>query len=453
MEGESSTKLVNEVADEGGRRSKDADEGGRRAKKAKRDVGSTSATAGSTSAAAASVTATAAAVPAQVPAAAVTSECAAATEEANPHLCCSVCFSFPEGNVLQCGSGHIMCCDCHTRVCAEDKPTCPTCRVSLDPLKPIRNVLAEQTIALLPVACPNDLCNAKCTRGSLQSHLTTECAFRQTCCKYAPLGCKWTGLARQLQRHEDRCKKAELPGWKLLKKVEGVQANVATAAARETIKAAADAKIVGMLTSRCRNLEISHVTLHKCSAHEHIGGRPAHLASAAFHAIGWRFKLFTVQDGGSYSVALQLRDSRTPLPVDFFIVGGPTGTAESRVQSVCTSHIFGRARETRTSTPTLIAEGEAATAMAELDCLVLRIGIADKRTGRLSRDFQGMPSSSGGGGLPPFDGDGPEDSDPEDDDPDGWDSEGFSDDGSMSGPPPMFPPPYMGGGGGGRGRY
>ena len=92
------------------------------------------------------------------------------SEENLPHLCCSVCLSFPEAEVLQCHSGHILCRACHDRVCIEQKPTCPTCRTPIDALKPIRNVALEQTVAVLPVECPNG-CSEKLTRGALARHL------------------------------------------------------------------------------------------------------------------------------------------------------------------------------------------------------------------------------------------------------------------------------------------
>ena len=85
-----------------------------------------------------------------------------ATEESLPHLACTVCLSFPEKDILQCNSGHIMCRQCYDRVCAEERPQCPTCRDVLDISKVVRNTLAEQTIALLPVACPNAPCHGLC---------------------------------------------------------------------------------------------------------------------------------------------------------------------------------------------------------------------------------------------------------------------------------------------------
>ena len=142
------------------------------------------------------------------------------TEDSLPHLACTVCLSFPEKDILQCNSGHIMCRQCYDRVCAEERPHCPTCREVLDISKEVRNTLAEQTIALLPVACPNAPCAALLTRGTLEKHLKDQCGFRPVCCKYAVLGCKWGGIASGRAAHEDSCKRADMPGWKLLEKVQ-----------------------------------------------------------------------------------------------------------------------------------------------------------------------------------------------------------------------------------------
>ena len=123
--------------------------------------------------------------------------------------------------------------------------------------------------------------------------------------------------------------------------------------------------LVEMLSSRCRNIEVSHVTLHKCSAHEHIDGKPAHLVSAAFFALGFRWKLFTVEDtaSGAYSVALQLKDSRMPLTVDFFVVrGGPS--TDARLTPAISSHTFSpRAKSTD---PLVIFRGAAAADLAQV---------------------------------------------------------------------------------------
>ena len=131
-----------------------------------------------------------------------------------------------------------MCRTCYDRVCAEERPQCPTCRDQLDTSKEVRNTLAEQTIAMLPVACPNEPCRAALTRGTLDKHLKSECAFRPVCCKFSVLGCKWNGVASGLAGHEDQCKRADMPGWKLLAKVKAMQ----EAAAAEHKKQLAEAQ-------------------------------------------------------------------------------------------------------------------------------------------------------------------------------------------------------------------
>ena len=64
---------------------------------------------------------------------------------------------------------------------------------------------------------------AALTRGTLDKHLKDQCGFRPVCCKYAVLGCKWGGIASGRAAHEDSCKRADMPGWKLLEKVQAKQ--------------------------------------------------------------------------------------------------------------------------------------------------------------------------------------------------------------------------------------
>lgn len=234
------------------------------------------------------------------------------TEENLPHLCCSVCLSFPEKEVLQCHSGHLLCRDCYDRVCHEQKPTCPTCRTALDPLKPVRNVALEQTLAMLPVACPNRPCAEKLTRGSLTRHVEHECMHRAVQCKYHLLGCKWAGVAADCVKHVDSCKRAVQPGWKLLPKVAARVQDVTQKHEAALTEARRAELVCSMLSGRCKNIAIVNVQLHKCSASEHVAGRPAHLMSAGFYALGFRFKLYTlVEPGARYLAVLKLCDSRS----------------------------------------------------------------------------------------------------------------------------------------------
>ena len=134
--------------------------------------------------------------------------------------------------------------------------------------------------------------------------------------------------------------------------------------------------------------------LHKCSANEHVAGKPAHLVSAAFSAIGYRWKAFTVHEpaSSSYQVVLQLRDSRMPLPCDVFVTPAPSPPAP--MVSSCASHTF--APRHRSTEPLLVASDAAAGSLAETESLTLRIGLVDRRAGRPSRAFLGQEGGYGG---------------------------------------------------------
>ena len=191
---------------------------------------------------------------------------------------------------------------------------------------------------------------------------------------------------------------AELPGWKLLKKVKEREQRQADAAAAAAAPGAIALQLVEMMSSRCKNIEVSHIALHKCSAHEHVGGKPAHLVSPAFTAIGYRWKVYTVHDltAGTYSAVLQIKDSRMPLPCDVFVCRGPS--TDARIAAAVASHNF--APRHRCTGPLLLASAEVANTLGELDTLTLRIGLVARRAGRPNRDFSGVESGGawGGGG-------------------------------------------------------
>ena len=385
------------------------------AKKSKKQrtsgAGSSSSPGPSTATPAASATTPAAATPVAAPPLPAVPAQPVATEESLPHLACTVCLSFPEKDILQCNSGHIMCRQCHDRVCAEERPQCPTCRDVLDISKEVRNTLAEQTIAMLAVACPNEPCAAALTRGTLDKHLKDQCAFRPVCCKYALLGCKWGGIASGRATHEDSCKRADMPGWKLLEKVKAKQEAEKAEHRVALAEAQKGQKVLHALMGRCRNAEVSHVVLHKCSGHEHVAGKPAHLVSAAFHALGSRWKVYTVHNPdsstttgrASYSAVLQLRDDvRVQMPVDGFVLRGPQ-QEHAGMSPAPLSHVFSGASRQRTTELVLLAEGADADALEQLDKLELRVGLVDRRAGRMSSGFlghvpRGYGYGDGGGG-------------------------------------------------------
>jgi hypothetical protein len=320
-----------------------------------------------------------------------------ADEDSMPHLCCSVCLSFPEAEVLQCCAGHIMCKECYERVCHEEKPSCPSCREPLDVFKPIRNMLAERSISMLSVRCPNAGCEKALTRGMLDTHVARECQYRQVCCKFAAIGCKWEGIAAAQAKHEDSCKRAETPGWKLLKRVLERQEAEKAKYEAELAEARAGLAVCDMLSSRCKNVEFTSVTCHKCSAHEHVAGKPAHCVSATFHAIGFRWKLFTVSEPTEkrFSAVLQLRDCRVPLRAEVFVLRGQPLPEDVKLKVSTTTHTFDHKH--RSTDTVLLAEGGACDTLENLESITLRVGLIDKRSGRLDRGFMGQIVSGGGG--------------------------------------------------------
>ena len=335
------------------------------------------------------------------------------SEASNPHLCCGVCLSFPEEDVLQCTAGHLLCRECHSRVCLDEAPQCPTCRTALDPLNPVRNLVVEQTISRLRVACPHKDCEAVLTRGTVAAHAATECRYRHACCKYAVLGCKWEGLHAQLGRHEAKCKRGSLPGSKLLKKAKKHAEAAEARHAAELAEARRSDRIVGALSGRCTDAAFVDLTLHTTSQHEHVADTPAHLAAATFHALGLKWKLYTLctrapppgdadaDPIAKYSVVVQLKEPTTKdVPVDFFVLRSPA--TDPRLQPACASHTFHR-RGSRhreggdapqvgrdANDPLTIAAGPLADALSQGETLHLRLGMVDRTPGRAARAFLGQ---------------------------------------------------------------
>ena len=79
---------------------------------------------------------------------------------------CTVCWDSPDGPILQCAEGHLIC-----EACDKDlrRRKCPTCRMALGPItKPIRNRVAEQAIAESEATCKH--CGEQMTRADLALH-------------------------------------------------------------------------------------------------------------------------------------------------------------------------------------------------------------------------------------------------------------------------------------------
>ena len=111
--------------------------------------------------------------------------------------------------------------------------------------------------------CPNAGCNVQLTRATLSNHLANECPARQLECKFMPIGCKWVGPASAYAAHADTCKKAEMPGWKVLKRVRALNKVASERHAAALAECQGALKMSQMLSSRCRNIEVVQVQLRQ----------------------------------------------------------------------------------------------------------------------------------------------------------------------------------------------
>ena len=90
----------------------------------------------------------------------------------------------PHGKIYQCRNGHLLCAEvkslgrlenvsgnsCYER-CSRNSLRCPTCCTTLRRDDPIRALVAEQSIALLPSSCSR--CGEITTRGEMRTHEST----------------------------------------------------------------------------------------------------------------------------------------------------------------------------------------------------------------------------------------------------------------------------------------
>lgn len=88
-----------------------------------------------------------------------------------------------EPPILQCRNGHTVCSNCVSKLAS---PTCPKCRVSIDPKQPIRNLFMESLVQISGLRYPCENQAAGCTEvfspGPLKKQHQRECKFRQIGC-------------------------------------------------------------------------------------------------------------------------------------------------------------------------------------------------------------------------------------------------------------------------------
>jgi hypothetical protein len=173
-------------------------------------------------------------------------------EQTSGDLTCTVCRELPQRQILQCTNGHILCESDYGKILLSGKSICPICRIKLDRNSPSRNIFAEQILAALVVACTNSGCDTKVQFSKLNAHMKQECHHRQVVCKYNALGCTWSGVASDHNRHEtEDCDIVTKSIDSILNTV--TVRNEAAAAERKLleIKCKNDAILSALLSKRC----------------------------------------------------------------------------------------------------------------------------------------------------------------------------------------------------------
>ena len=122
---------------------------------------------------------------------------------------CPICF----GILLipsSCGScSSHFCYACLRQVCesapANTEPRCPTCRSSLDMEEVVPNIALHHEIMRFldqnKATCSYQGCQHECSPLKISEHEAT-CGYCRLRCKYASMGCSWTGLRKDLADHE-----------------------------------------------------------------------------------------------------------------------------------------------------------------------------------------------------------------------------------------------------------
>ncbi|KNC77578.1 hypothetical protein SARC_09960 [Sphaeroforma arctica JP610] len=178
-------------------------------------------------------------------------------------LNCGICFCAPEKEIYQCPNGHLLCDECHKRLISTDNSVCPNCRAVMSGTHPTRNIIAEAARDELPAECANRGCTHETTLGRIRDHTENTCEYRTVSCKFSPIGCDWTGIAKDLGEHEAGCVISVLPGSELLEIAEKQRERKAQAQTNAKSVQQKESEIIALLSSKCRNISIKDVRLEK----------------------------------------------------------------------------------------------------------------------------------------------------------------------------------------------
>lgn len=339
-------------------------------------------------------------------------------------LQCVVCFEFPSGgSVYQCQAGHLLCQLCLHRVTESTKSICPSCRVRISRDRPTRNLFAERVLASVMVPCENANCPDSFQFSKIKAHQTKECPFRPATCKFAPIGCEWEGIHKELADHEESCELATKSAKSILKRV--LKLNAAREAERQQLSQTVGSHqlVCETLSRRCRDVQFKDVTLHSGTL-----GAENVLCSNPFTALGitWEAHLDAVLPNSSGAsagsalpsqVGLVLRVvSRIKRKMTLRLIMLPGPESDSELPPSVHSIILKRNCMETELIPFPVSRDHGA-ALAQRDALNLRLGFVDTRVGAMARTF----SATDEGGYSESDSSESEDEDPEDEDESGAD--------------------------------
>ncbi|KAH8377856.1 hypothetical protein KR093_007498, partial [Drosophila rubida] len=140
---------------------------------------------------------------------------------------CIVCYTVPFSELYQCQNGHLICAGCYQirvldKMLGCELGTCPQCRVRIYRHRAYRNMLIEQALAAVVVACKK--CAEHLPRNQLRQHAIHHCPHRLIACKYQRVGCSWKGKIGILQEaHNENCEFRHKTVEELLKYLRVIQ--------------------------------------------------------------------------------------------------------------------------------------------------------------------------------------------------------------------------------------
>jgi hypothetical protein len=230
------------------------------------------------------------------------------------------------------------------------------------------------------VPCNNPGCKDRVEFASAVKHEKELCGYRQTSCKFQPLGCDWTGLAHKLPTHEKECEIRNKKPSKLLKRVLKRNAVKQVELKKVEDSASAQRDVCKLLSARCKEIAIRDVVLERDTLCEET-------CSKTFTALGLAWEaVLTKSTEPKLGIRLRIVSAlKRKLQLQVFILSG----ANFEMELPATVHKLIYRRKTRVSgVLELGVTPEQATALYERqESINLRIGFVDQSRGRIQGSF------------------------------------------------------------------